>query len=68
MGLVTVATQGSLSPRQILELPLAQGYQLRTLGLLRQNVNMKPAGGSKLRDAAEEILGDRFAEWLDECE
>jgi hypothetical protein len=42
--------------------------QLRTLGLLKQNVTMKPAGGSKLRDKAEEILGDRLAEWLEECE
>ena len=68
VGLVTVATQGSLTPKQILELPLAQGYQLRTLGLIKQNVKMKPAGGSKLRDQVADILGDGLEQWLDESE
>lgn len=65
---MTVATSGSLSPQKILELPVAQCYQLRTLGLLKQNVAMKPAGGSKLRNQVESILGDRLEEWLAECE
>lgn len=68
IGLVTVATGGSLSPREILELPVAQCYQLRTLGLLKQNVNMKPSGGSKLRDQVAEILGDQMEEWLAESD
>lgn len=68
IGLVTVATGGSLTPDQILSLPVAQAYQLRTLGLIKQNVKMKPAGGSTLRTQVEEILGDQLEEWLAECE
>ncbi len=54
-----------MSPEQILALPMAQGYQLRSIGLMRQNVAMKPIGGGTLRDQAKEILGDDFQEWID---
>ena len=53
---------------ETLELPVAQMLQLRTLGLLRQNVKMRPTGGGKLRKQAREILGEHFEDWLAESE
>lgn len=38
--------------------------QLRTLGLMRQNVKMRPAGGGKLRNQVREILGEHFDDWI----
>lgn len=49
-----------------MRLPIAQKLQLRSVGLMKQNVKLKPAGGSSLRDEIHEILGDQFQEWLDE--
>lgn len=45
---------------EILELPVAQGLQLRSAGMIAKNVRMKPAGGSDLRKQAEAILGDYY--------
>ena len=52
-----------MSVDEILSLPRAQGLQLRTVGLMRQNVKMKPAGGGSLRDQVESILGEWAEEW-----
>jgi len=52
-----------MSVDDILSLPRAQGLQLRTVGLMRQNVKMKPAGGSSLRDEVNAILGDWAENW-----
>ncbi len=52
-----------MSVDEILSLPRAQGIQLRTVGLMRQNVSMKPAGGSSMRDQIGDILGDWAEDW-----
>ena len=48
---------------EILDLPIAQGLQLRSAGMIAKNIRMKPAGGSNLRRQAEEILGDYYDEF-----
>jgi len=60
---VSEATHGSMTVEQILDMPVAQGLQLRSAGLIAKNIRMKPAGGSKLRRDAESILGDYYEEF-----
>ena len=62
--MIAIATGGAYTVAEILELPVAQMLQLRTLGLMRQNVKMRPAGGGKLRNQVREILGDHFDDWI----
>jgi hypothetical protein len=52
-----------MTVEQILDMPVAQGLQLRSAGLIAKNVRMKPAGGSNLRRKAESILGDYYEEF-----
>jgi hypothetical protein len=52
-----------MTVEQILDMPVAQGLQLRSAGLIAKNIRMKPAGGSKLRRDAESILGDYYEEF-----
>tara|TARA_R110000787_G_scaffold227117_1_gene334877 strand:+ start:376 stop:543 length:168 start_codon:yes stop_codon:yes gene_type:complete len=52
-----------MSPVEIMRLPLAQGLQLRTIGLMKQDIKVKPRQGSNARIEAEEILGDNFDDW-----
>ncbi len=47
-----------MTVEQILDMPVAQGLQISSAGLIAKNVRMKPAGGSNLRREAESILGD----------
>lgn len=60
---ISEATHGSMTVEQILDMPVAQGLQLRSAGLIAKNVRMKPAGGSNLRREAESILGDYYEEF-----
>tara|TARA_S200002703_G_scaffold142650_1_gene135213 strand:- start:318 stop:482 length:165 start_codon:yes stop_codon:yes gene_type:complete len=52
-----------MTVEQILDMPVAQGLQLRSAGLIAKNVRMKPAGGSNLRREAESILGDYYEDF-----
>lgn len=62
--MISLATEGSLTPDEILSLPIAQGLQLRGVGLMKQNVKLKPVGGGTLREKAYDILGDWADEWI----
>lgn len=54
-----------MNPAEILALPLAQGLQLRSVGLMKQNVKLKAPGGGGLREEVYEILGDWASEWIE---
>lgn len=65
IGFATIACP-VLTPDEILDMHLPRVLQLKSLGMIRQNVPLKPAGGGNLRREAEQILGEFLAEWMGE--
>jgi len=53
-----------MSPDEIMDTHLPRLLQLKTIGLMRQNVKMKPAGGTTLRKQVMETLGEWADEWI----